>query len=164
MLSSMTIQTLSQQLADTVEALAPSIVGVSGRRRRGTGLVLDEHTVVSALHVVRWSDQATIHTHDNKERRADVVGRDMSTDLVVLRVEEGGLAAPPFGDAHALRVGNLVLVLGRPGESLRATLGMVSAKGAGWRSRHGLDPRVREHSNEFQWLRLRKLLDTKAGD
>jgi S1-C subfamily serine protease len=38
---------------------------------------------------------------------------------------------------HSLRVGHLVLALGRPRQTVQATLGIVSALGAGWRTPAG---------------------------
>src|SRR5690606_32617860 len=40
-------------------------------------------------------------------------------------------------DAADLRVGNLILALGRPGQSVQATLGIVSALGGAWRTGGG---------------------------
>src|SRR4029453_420552 len=38
---------------------------------------------------------------------------------------------------HRLRVGHLVLALGRPGRTVQATLGIVSALGGAWRTPAG---------------------------
>jgi S1-C subfamily serine protease len=68
------------------------------------------------------------------------VGRDPTTDLAVLRAEGGqaaGLAAATWAGAETVRVGHLVLGLGRPGRSVQATLGIVSALGESWRTPAG---------------------------
>jgi serine protease Do len=45
---------------------------------------------------------------------AVIVGIDEETDLAVLKVDERGLPALPFGDSEALRQGQLVLAIGSP--------------------------------------------------
>ena len=72
--------------------------------------------------------------------RATLAGRDPSTDLAVLRLADGvtGSAAPPASAAtEPPRVGQLVLALGRPGASVTASLGIVSAVGGEWRTWQG---------------------------
>ena len=59
---------------------------------------------------------------------ARVIGIDDETDLAVLRVEERGLAALPFGDSDDLRAGQMVLAFGSPlGLQNSVSLGIVSA-------------------------------------
>jgi S1-C subfamily serine protease len=53
-----------------------------------------------------------------------------------LRVESRGLAAAAIAGGD-LKVGHMVLALGRPGHSVQATLGIVSALGEGWRTGMG---------------------------
>jgi len=68
---------------------------------------------------------------------ARLVGRDPATDLAVLRADASGLEAAPLADDEGLRVGHLVLSLGRPGRTVQATLGIVSALGQAWRTMGG---------------------------
>jgi S1-C subfamily serine protease len=65
------------------------------------------------------------------------VGRDPSTDLAVLRLKDGELKAPDWVDPQSARVGHLVLAVGRPGRSLQATQGVISAIGDSWRTPMG---------------------------
>ena len=53
------------------------------------------------------------------------------------RAAQGRGAAQPLAHAPPAQVGHLVLALGRPGRTVRATLGMVSAQGEGWRTHAG---------------------------
>lgn len=68
---------------------------------------------------------------------AELVGHDRSTDLLLLRVPGGGLTPAPWADTDGVRVGHLALVVGRPGASVRATLGMVSGVGRAFRTPMG---------------------------
>ena len=44
---------------------------------------------------------------------------------------------PAWADPESLRVGHLVLALGRPGASVRATMGIISVLGKAWRTPAG---------------------------
>ncbi len=126
---------LSAALAQTVEAAGPAVVRVEGRRRiPASGIVWSaEGVIVTANHVVKRDENITVGLPDGQAVKAAVAGRDPSTDLAVLKAEASELAAAgqPQGD---LAVGHLVLALGRPGRTVQATLGIVSALGDSWRT------------------------------
>lgn len=129
---------LSDALATAVENAGKSVVRVKGRRRLGaSGIVWrDDGTIVTANHVVKRNDGVTVTLPDGESHNATVVGRDTSTDLAVLRVEGENLV--PAERSEDLKVGHLVLALGRPGQTVQATLGIVSALGTeAWRTPMG---------------------------
>jgi S1-C subfamily serine protease len=68
---------------------------------------------------------------------ATLVGRDPTTDLAVLRAKATNLSSAVWTRADDLHVGHLVLALGRPGQTVQATLGIVSALGQEWRTPAG---------------------------
>jgi len=130
---------LSANLAATVQKSGPSILRVEGRYRTpATGLVWStDGLVVTAHHAVQREEQIQVGLPDGKTTAAALVGRDPTTDVALLRVEASGLARPDWSDASELKVGHLVLALGRPGRTVRATLGIVSALAEGWRTPSG---------------------------
>ena len=130
---------LSKAMAGAVTTASPGVVRVEGRRRiPATGIVWsDDGVVVTANHVVRRDDQIKVGLADGRSVPATLVGRDPSTDIAVLRVEDGGLSALVEANKQELGVGNLVLALGRPGKTVQATLGIVSALGDRWQTRMG---------------------------
>ncbi len=137
---------LSNALAETVEGLGPSVVRVEGRGRLpATGIVWSNEgpngpVILTAHHVVEQEDNIGIGLHDGRTLTASLAGRDPTTDLAVLRIEGGpggGLTPPRWADPEGLRVGHIVLALGRPGRSVMATLGIVSALGKPWRTPAG---------------------------
>lgn len=119
---------LSNAMADAVDALAPAIVRVDARNRLpATGLVWNaEGVIVTAHHVVERDDNIHITLSDGSTHEATLVGRDPHNDLAVLKVD-AALTPAAWGENEHLRVGNLVLALGKPGEQVQATLGVVSA-------------------------------------
>lgn len=129
---------LSDSLAGTVETAGPSVVRVEGRRRLpATGIVWSaEGVIVTANHVVKRDENIGIGLADGQRLTAAVAGRDPSTDLAVLKADASGLAAAERVNGN-VQVGHLVLALGRPGRTVQATLGIVSALGDSWRTRMG---------------------------
>ena len=69
---------------------------------------------------------------------ATFAGADPSTDLAVLRINGANLSPPRFGDTAELRVGQLVIAVGRGAQrGLNATLGIVGVLSGQWRSSRG---------------------------
>lgn len=131
---------LSEALAASVEQGDGSVVQVSARRGMGSsGIVWSaDGLIVAADHNIEREEDITVGLPDGSTVPARLVGRDPSTDVAVLRVEASGLAAPEWSDLSGLKVGHLVLGLLRPGRSVRATLGIVSALGREeWRTPAG---------------------------
>jgi S1-C subfamily serine protease len=133
------LTSLSNAMAGLVETAGPSIVRVEARRRLpASGVVYSaDGLVVTANHVVEQDDNITLGFADGSTANASLVGRDPATDVALLRAERGGLAPATWVDAGELKVGNLVLALGRPGRTVQATLGIVSALGGAWRTGAG---------------------------
>ena len=126
---------MSDALAANVEAASPSVVRVDARSRlAASGVVWAPDLVVTAHHVVEQEENIGIGLPDGGKASATLVGRDPTTDLAVLRIQEGNLTPLPVADDGLVRVGHIVLGLGRPGQKIRATMGIVSALAEGWRS------------------------------
>src|SRR5256885_181011 len=130
------LQNLSNALAETVANAGRGTVRVEARRRLpATGIVWSaDGVIVTAHHVVERDDNIFVGTADGERLAAVLVGRDPSSDVAVLRVEAKALTALKPAALDALRVGHLVLALGRPGKDVLATHGIVSALGDPWRS------------------------------
>jgi len=107
------LSTFSNQMADAVERVAPALVLVSGRQgRAASGVVYAQDLVLTADHVLEREEDLSIQTHDNRTLPAQFAGRDLATDLAVLRVANLGLQAAAAASEPA-RVGQLVLAVGR---------------------------------------------------
>ncbi len=134
-----TLSEVSSGLAGIVERAAPSVVRVeAGRRVPGSGIIWGaDGTVVTADHVIEREDEIRVGLPDGQLLAATLVGRDPSTDVAVLRAQAPGLAVPSWDGVDRLKIGHLVVALGRPGRTARARLGIISALGEGWRSPAG---------------------------
>ncbi len=124
---------VSDALAGAVEAAGPSVVRVSGGRRPSTGVVWSaDGVVLTTEHAVRRDEDIVVTLGDDRELAATLVGRDPSTDLALLRVQASGLPVLGWRDTNGLKVGQVVLALGRPGRTVRARLGILSAVAQEW--------------------------------
>ena len=92
---------------------------------------------MTAHHVVEQDENIGIGLADGRTVTATLVGRDPTTDLALLRAPAEGLAVPAWVDGESLHVGHLALALGRPGHSVMATLGIISALKKDWRTPAG---------------------------
>lgn len=134
-----TLVALSDALASAVETAGPSIVRVEGRRRLpATGIVWSaDGLIITAHHVVEQDENIGIGLGDGRSVTATLVGRDPTTDLALLRAPLTDLAVPAWAGGESLHVGHFALALGRPGQSVMATLGIVSALKKDWRTPAG---------------------------
>ncbi len=135
------LQNLSTELAATVETVSPSIVRVEARRRLpASGIVWSaDGVIITAHHVVEREENIKIGLSDGQTASATLVGRDPTTDVAVLRSDAKKLTPPTWAsfEAQNVQVGHLVLALGRPGQNVQATLGIVSALSQNWRTPGG---------------------------
>jgi S1-C subfamily serine protease len=130
---------LSAELSGLVEANAPSVVRIEGRRRSASSGVVwsADGLIVASHHAVDADEQVPVGLHDGRSVAAKVVGRDPGSDLALLRTDASGLQPPRWSDGGTRKPGELVLALSRPGRSTRARLGVLSAVAADWRSPSG---------------------------
>jgi serine protease DegQ len=133
------LKEISAALASVVEKTGPAIVRVEARRRRpSSGMVISGGgMVIAANHAVERDEEIRVSLDGEETRSAELVGRDAGTDLALLRVEGGGGSAQPWSDSGETRVGQLLLALSRPGRTVRATFGVVSAVAEGWKNPAG---------------------------
>ena len=130
---------LSDALADTVSTAGANVVRVEARDRiPASGIIWSrDGLVVTAHHVVERDDRIIVGLPEGETLAAELVGRDAATDLALLRVQGGDLSVPAWAEPEGLRVGHLVLALGRPGSSVQATMGIIGALGNSWRTPSG---------------------------
>ena len=98
----------------------------------GSGFIIDKSGfVVTNNHVIEGADQIKVKLDDESEFDAEVVGRDPSTDIAVLKVKaDRDLAAVKLGNSDTLKIGQWVVAIGSPfGLERTVTAGIVSAKG-----------------------------------
>ena len=97
----------------------------------GSGIVIDANgTILTNYHVVENAIKVTVSFEKGKTVEAQVVGKDPSNDLAVLRIPTDGLTLHPLtlGDSSAVQVGDPVYAIGNPFDLERTlTTGVISA-------------------------------------
>jgi Do/DeqQ family serine protease len=103
------------------------------REVRGFGsgvIVTADGYIVTNNHVIDEADAVDVTLNDKRTFAAEVVGRDPSTDIAVLKIKATGLPYIRFGNSDAIRLGEWVLAVGNPFNlTSTVTAGIVSARG-----------------------------------
>jgi len=103
------------------------------REVRGFGsgvIVTADGYIVTNNHVIEEADEVDVTLNDKRTFSAEVVGRDPSTDIAVLKIKATGLPYIKFGNSDAIRLGEWVLAVGNPFNlTSTVTAGIISAKG-----------------------------------
>jgi len=152
MASSSLMENLSNEFAAAAEQAGRSVVAVQARHRMSSsGIQWRKGVVVTADHAIRREEEIRVLLGPEKSVTATVAGRDPGTDLAVLKLEDQ-LASPEFGDTASLRLGNLVLALGRSRRGhVVASVGIIGGVAGEWRTWRGgrLDQHVRLDLNLY---------------
>ncbi|MBF0310915.1 MAG: DegQ family serine endoprotease [Magnetococcales bacterium] len=101
-------------------------------RSLGSGVIISaDGDILTNNHVIDEASQITVRLADDREFQATVVGRDVKTDLALIRIKtQEALPVATLGDSDSLEVGSWVLAIGNPfGLDATVTAGIVSAKG-----------------------------------
>ena len=130
--------TASSTIADTVEQLSKTIVGITNiqqqqngnvygipnssqgvQRGSGSGVIFQKDKdiayIVTNNHVVEGASKLEISLFDGEKTTAEVVGTDALTDLAVLKIDAKYVTATAeFGDSSTLRPGDPVYAIGNP--------------------------------------------------
>jgi serine protease Do len=102
------------------------------QRSLGSGFIIDkEGYIVTNNHVVENTDKISVILKNEKEFDAKIVGRDINTDLALIKIEtENELPVAKIGDSDTIKVGQWVVAIGSPfGLAHTVTAGIISAKG-----------------------------------
>jgi len=127
------LQSLSNELASIVSAVAPSVVQVQAV----SGVVYANDYVLTNARALGREDGLRVRTNDNRTIDAELHGWDPATGLALVRAS--GLNASPAKQATApARVGNLALAIGRSwSNAVTASVGIVSIIGGPLRTGRG---------------------------
>jgi S1-C subfamily serine protease len=111
-----------------------------------SGIEWRKGIVVTADHAIRREAEIKVIGAGGKTVPATLAGRDSSTDLAVLKIAEGGNAVADLDESTDLKLGQMVLALGRSWRgNLVASVGIIGGLSGEWRSPRGglLDRHIR---------------------
>jgi S1-C subfamily serine protease len=159
-----TLSDFSDELANAIAQVAPVIVTLPSGRFSISGVHWRSGIVVTTVDALRCRGEMTLMTSDGKALSATVVGSDPGTDIAVLRVDAPDLPIAELGDLETLRVGHLVLALGRSDDGVRASCGILASLGGEWRSWTGgrIDRLIRPDIRPFPGFSGSPLFNTQG--
>ncbi len=122
------LEQLNQAYSDIATLVEPSVVHISstavvkdrwGRPRpsisSGSGWIYDDQGhIVTNEHVVKDAQSIEVQLHTGERRQAHLVGRDLRTDIAVIKVAPGLLHPARPGTKAPVRQGDLVFAFGSP--------------------------------------------------
>lgn len=97
----------------------------------GSGVIIStDGYIITNNHVVENAENVTVKLNDNREFKAEVIGRDEGTDIALLKIKSENLPFIKYGDSDQLKLGEWVLAVGNPFNlTSTVTAGIISAKG-----------------------------------
>jgi S1-C subfamily serine protease len=137
------IQDVSIALEGMVRVLAPSLVSIISHRTQSSGFVWRAGLIVTSDEGLAEEGEVRVILPGGESTVAHPVGRDPSTAIALLKVEQPGLQ-PVAIAATIPSPGALVLAMGAEGGAPTAALGLVSVSRGPWQSMRGgeIDARV----------------------
>lgn len=154
----------SKGLTTAVETAGASTVTVDARKRYpASGIAYAEDLVLTADHVVTREENIKVILSDGRSLAATIAGRDPGSDLAVLRLTEKALT--PAMTSHDVKIGQLVLALGRPnGEGMQASWGIVTSISGPARTFRGgmLDEFIRSETTPYPGFSGGPLVNTEG--
>ncbi|OPY28563.1 MAG: serine endoprotease [Methanocella sp. PtaU1.Bin125] len=133
-----------EEMIDIIEKVGPSVVNINTvrlvhdyymnvvpLRGMGSGIVIDDRGhIMTNNHIVEQAEHIEVTLFDGRKFEGRLVGADATSDVAVVRVEEGNLPAARLSESE-LRVGQTAIAIGNPfGFLLRGptvTVGVISA-------------------------------------
>lgn len=97
----------------------------------GSGVIITgDGYIITNNHVIEDAENVEVKLNDNRTFEAEIIGRDPSTDIALLKIKANNLPFVRYGDSDQLRLGEWVLAVGNPFNlTSTVTAGIVSAKG-----------------------------------
>ncbi len=154
----------SNGLSAAVEKAGASTILVDARKRYpASGIAYADDLILTADHVVTREDEIKVLLSDGKSLNATIAGRDPGSDLTLLRIAEKSLK--PAQTSDSVKVGQLVLALGRPSSAgMQASWGIVTAISGPTRTFRGglLDEYVQTETTPYPGFSGGPLINTEG--
>jgi serine protease Do len=104
------------------------------RRGLGSGFIIDEDGyILTNEHVVGNAEKITVTLSDGREFKGEIKGKDVRSDLAVIKIDVRNLPAAKLGDSDVVKIGQWAIAIGNPfgfvvhSPKPTVTVGVISA-------------------------------------
>ena len=118
-----------QSIISVARKVSPAVVSVSRQGSLGSGVIVrGDGIVLTNAHVVGDATEVRVKLSDGKRLTGQVLGKDSSVDIAVVRIPGNGFPQAAMADSDRLEVGQFAIAIGNPlGLERTVTRGVVSA-------------------------------------
>lgn len=117
-----------EPFAKVASEVGPGVVQVKSGKGQGSGVMLDQRSVITNAHVVGNNPQPSITFHDGVTRTGRVLAADRLYDLALVEVNAPVAARVLLAPEESIVPGKQVVAIGNPfGFSWTVTAGVVSS-------------------------------------
>lgn len=116
------------------EFFGPSPYREYKRMGLGSGVIIDkEGYILTNEHVIRGASKIKVKLSDGREFDAEIKGKDVRSDLAIIKIKAKNLPVAKLGDSDRLKIGQWVVAIGNPfGFAIEnpeptVTVGVISA-------------------------------------
>ena len=137
------LSSFSSAVADVVARTRHAIVSVHSHRSQASGFVWKPGLIVTADEALADEGEVSVKLATGTARPARIAGRDHTTDIALLRLEDRDIA-PAVLSSVVPDLGSLSVVVAAEHGVPSAALGAISLIGGRWRSLRGgeIDARI----------------------
>ncbi|CAN7696527.1 S1C family serine protease [Mesorhizobium amorphae] len=164
-MSDFNLSSFSDAVADVAATVAPATASLATHHgRTASAFHWRDGYFVTAEEVVEAGEEIELMLASGGRVKAELVGRDPSTGVALLKPAEAVNAAP-LAKADAVRPGNLAITVGNSEGAALAVFGTVGEVGPAWRSMRGgtIDRRINLAVNAGGRFEGGPVLDAKGG-
>ena len=101
-------------------------------KQEGTGsgvIISPDGYIITNNHVIKGANELEITLSDKKTYKAQVIGKDIETDIALLKIDASDLPSVSLANSDNIQIGEWVLAVGNPFNlNTTVTAGIVSAK------------------------------------
>lgn len=118
-----------QSIIRVARQVTPAVVSIARPGAMGTGFIVrGDGVILTNAHVVGDESQVRVKLADGQRLTGEVVGKDPTVDVAVVRIPGSGFPQAPTADSDRLEVGETAIAIGNPlGLERTVTRGVVSA-------------------------------------
>lgn len=123
---------------ETAKLVTDGVVNITVKSRStydaisgGSGVIVSrDGYIITNNHVIDGGGKIEVTLHNNRSYTAEIVGKDPTTDLALIKIDEDDLPLIRYANSDDVNVGEWVLAVGNPFNlTSTVTAGIVSAKG-----------------------------------